>query len=472
MIFSSLIFLFVFLPIVLTAYYISSTKFKNIILLLASLFFYAWGEHVYILIMLLSILCNYIFGILVYKNDNKSGKKVSLLVAVMFNIGMLGVFKYSGFIVYNLNQFLGINMPIPSLRLPLGISFFTFQALSYVVDVYRNDAKVQKNLFNLALYISLFPQLVAGPIVRYQTVADQIEQRSHSIDKFGEGVNRFVIGLFKKVVISNSLGVIVDSVFMNNPKDIAVATAWLAIISYSLQIFFDFSGYSDMAIGLGKMFGFDFLENFNYPYISKSVSEFWRRWHISLGSWFRDYVYIPLGGSRRGKVRTYINLFVVWFLTGFWHGASWNFIAWGLYFGILIAIEKAFLEKMILKRFSPIAHIYLILAVIGGWILFRSDNLWYAYDFTKTMFGINKTHLYDATTFTYLNDNLYLIIFAIVLSTPVFPYIGNKIKNKNPKLLENIFAYAGNSIILCVLLLIVIMNLVNSTYNPFLYFRF
>lgn len=354
MVFSSLVFLFVFLPVILILYYISSNKYKNYLLLIASLFFYAWGEPTYVLIMILSIIVNYICGLLVEENKKTIIKKFGLILAIVFNILMLGVFKYSGFLVSNINNILNINLPLPKIALPLGISFFTFQAMSYVIDVYKKDAKVQRSILNLSLYISLFPQLVAGPIVRYQTIADQIDYREHNISKFGEGVNRFIIGLSKKVILSNSLGMLADAVFNTSVEDLTIISSWLGIIAYSLQIFFDFSGYSDMAIGLGKMFGFEFLENFNYPYISQSASEFWRRWHISLGSWFRDYVYFPLGGSRKGTLRTYINLFIVWFLTGFWHGASWTFIAWGLYFGVLIGMEKAFLEKNILQKLSLI----------------------------------------------------------------------------------------------------------------------
>lgn len=314
MVFSSLVFLFVFLPIVLVLYYLSGKKYRNYLLLLASLFFYAWGEPTYVVIMLVSIGANYLCGLLV---DEKRADKVrvaGVVISVIFNICMLGVFKYSGFFVKNINAAFNTSLPVPEIALPLGISFFTFQAMSYVVDVYRKDAEVQKNIFDLSLYISLFPQLVAGPIVRYQTVANQIEEREHNIIKFGDGVRRFIIGLGKKVLLSNSLGMLADSVFGMQTYQLTIVSTWLGILAYSLQIFFDFSGYSDMAIGLGKMFGFEFLENFNYPYISQSASEFWRRWHISLGSWFRDYVYFPLGGSRRGNVRTYINLFIVWFL--------------------------------------------------------------------------------------------------------------------------------------------------------------
>ena len=310
MVFSSLVFLFVFLPIVLVLYYLSGKKYRNYLLLLASLFFYAWGEPTYVVIMLVSIVANYLCGLLVDDNREDKVRVAGVVISVVFNICMLGVFKYSGFLVENINSIFNLSINVPDIALPLGISFFTFQAMSYVIDVYRKDAKVQKSILKLSLYISLFPQLVAGPIVRYQTVADQIENREHNIEKFADGVRRFIIGLGKKVILSNSLGMLADSVFGMQTYQLTVVSSWLGIIAYSLQIFFDFSGYSDMAIGLGKMFGFEFLENFNYPYISQSASEFWRRWHISLGSWFRDYVYFPLGGSRRGNTRTYINLFL------------------------------------------------------------------------------------------------------------------------------------------------------------------
>lgn len=307
---------------------------------------------------------NYLFGLRVYYSLNR--KKSWLVISIIFNLIILGIFKYTNFFVDNLNNLFGLNIQIMKIALPLGISFFTFQTMSYVIDVYRGDGRVQKNLLDLALYISLFPQLVAGPIVRYQTVDEQITERTHTIDKFAIGIQRFIYGLSKKVILSNQLGLIADGVFNKSFNDLSVLEAWIGIIAYSLQIFFDFSGYSDMAIGLGKMFGFEFLENFNYPYISQSVSEFWRRWHISLGSWFRDYVYIPLGGSRVLKPKFYRNLFIVWFLTGFWHGASWNFIIWGLYFGIWIALEKAFIEKYLNKIPHIFRHIYLLIIVLLG----------------------------------------------------------------------------------------------------------
>lgn len=472
MVFSSLVFLFVFLPIVLVLYYLSSKKYRNYLLLLASLFFYAWGEPTYVVIMLVSIGANYLCGLLV---DEKRADKVrvtGVVISVIFNICMLGVFKYSGFFVKNINTAFNTSLPVPEIALPLGISFFTFQAMSYVIDVYRKDAKVQKNIFDLSLYISLFPQLVAGPIVRYQTVADQIDERDHNIVKFGDGVRRFIIGLGKKVLLSNSLGMLADSVFGMQTYQLTVVSTWLGILAYSLQIFFDFSGYSDMAIGLGKMFGFEFLENFNYPYISQSASEFWRRWHISLGSWFRDYVYFPLGGSRRGNVRTYINLFIVWFLTGFWHGASWTFIAWGLYFGLLIGMEKSYLGKLLNKVPRFVRHIYLLLVVMIGWVFFRADSFSYSIEFIKNMFFMGTNTVFDGTAASYINDYWFVLMLSIIFCMPIVDWLRIKIEATNNKILESNISYALNSVVYTGIFLIVIFKLVNSTYNPFLYFRF
>lgn len=472
MVFSSLVFLFVFLPIVLVLYYLSGKKYRNYLLLLASLFFYAWGEPTYVVIMLVSIGANYLCGLLV---DEKRADKVrvaGVVISVIFNICMLGVFKYSGFFVKNINAAFNTSLPVPEIALPLGISFFTFQAMSYVVDVYRKDAEVQKNIFDLSLYISLFPQLVAGPIVRYQTVANQIEEREHNIIKFGDGVRRFIIGLGKKVLLSNSLGMLADSVFGMQTYQLTIVSTWLGILAYSLQIFFDFSGYSDMAIGLGKMFGFEFLENFNYPYISQSASEFWRRWHISLGSWFRDYVYFPLGGSRRGNVRTYINLFIVWFLTGFWHGASWTFIAWGLYFGLLIGMEKSYLGKLLNKVPRFVRHIYLLLVVMIGWVFFRADSFSYSIEFIKNMFFMGTNVIFDGVAASYINDYWFVLVLSMIFCMPIVDWFRRKIEVANDKILESNISYVLNSVVYTGILLIVIFKLVNSTYNPFLYFRF
>lgn len=471
MIFSSLIFLFLFLPIVLTFYYISNYKFKNIVLLIASLFFYAWGEPKYVFLMIILIACNYIFGLKV-SSDNSSINKRWLVISVIFNISLLALFKYSNFFIDNINEIFKMSISFPKIALPLGISFFTFQNMSYVIDVYRKDGKVQKNIFDLALYISLFPQLVAGPIVRYQTVADQINDRNHSSGKFEQGVRRFVCGLAKKVILSNQLGLVVDGIFATNISDLSILESWLGIICYTLQIYFDFSGYSDMAIGLGKMFGFDFLENFNYPYISQSVSEFWRRWHISLGSWFRDYVYIPLGGSRVSKLKLYRNLFIVWVLTGFWHGASWNFIIWGLYFGVFIALEKAFLEKLLYKMPRFIRHIYLLIIVILGWVFFRSNSINQAFEFIQVMFGLKDNVLINNSVKVYIIDYYYIIIASIILATPIVKLLKNLLLKINKNIIYNKLSYTLHGIVLSTYMFIVVIMLCSSSYNPFLYFRF
>lgn len=471
MIFSSLIFLFSFLPIVFILYYIANSKLKNYVLLLASLFFYAWGEPKYIFLMIGSIAVNYIFGIKVSSNDKKE-KKLWLTLSIIINIGILIIFKYTNFFIDNFNNLFKTNLDIPHIALPLGISFFTFQTMSYVIDVYRNDGKVQKNIFDLGLYISLFPQLVAGPIVRYQTVDDQISNREHSIAKFAVGIDRFIIGLGKKVIFSNQLGLIADGVFASQITNLSILEAWLGIICYTLQIYFDFSGYSDMAIGLGKMFGFNFLENFNYPYISESVSEFWRRWHISLGSWFRDYVYIPLGGNRVTAIKQYRNLFIVWSLTGIWHGANWTFMTWGLYYGILIAIEKAFLEKLLYKLPRVFRHVYLLLLVMIGWVFFRSENIAQATEFIKVLISVNNNPLYNNAFLIYIDNSVYIILLSIIFATPIVPKLKEILTSKNKKLVESNIVYCFHSTYLMLLMFAVVVILINSTYNPFLYFRF
>lgn len=477
MVFSNLVFLFVFLPIVLIVYFIVPKVFKNIILLIVSLFFYAWGEPVYVFLMIFSIIINYIFGLLIEHSREKLGlKKTYLVISVLANLAILGYYKYSTFLVENINAVFGLDIVMDPLTLPIGISFFTFQAMSYVIDVYRKDAEVQRNVFDLALYISLFPQLVAGPIVRYNTIADQIKSRIHNMELFSDGVRQFIIGLAKKVIIANPLGSIADTIFATSPENMSVTTAWIGIIAYSLQIYFDFSGYSDMAIGLGKMFGFKFLENFNYPYIAKSISEFWRRWHISLSSWFRDYIYIPLGGNRQGEWKTYRNLLIVWTATGFWHGASWTFMAWGFYYGIIISIERLGFGKVLARLWSPLQHIYVLILVMIGWVFFRADSFTYSTEFIQTMLGLNGTALFDNTSILYIHDNTYLLVLAMVFSLPIYPWFIKKMDN----LLEagkytasiSIIRYLAGPIVYFSLLLLVTMFLVNSTYNPFIYFRF
>jgi alginate O-acetyltransferase complex protein AlgI len=471
MVFSNLVFIFAFLPLVLFFYYIVKDKFKNTVLLIASLVFYAWGEPQYVFLMLFSILLNYLFGLGIYRYRNSLKlKKTVLILSIVVNIAILGYFKYSGFLIDNLNKILGTKWSIGELPLPIGISFFTFQAMSYVIDVYRNDAKVQKNIFSLALYVTLFPQLVAGPIVRYNDVEEQIQSRIINLANFNEGIKRFIIGLSKKVLLANGFASIADPIFGTPTGELSVLTAWIGITAYTLQIYFDFSGYSDMAIGLGKMFGFDFLENFNYPYISKSVSEFWRRWHISLGSWFRDYLYIPLGGNRRGTIITLRNLLIVWTVTGFWHGASWTFMAWGFYYGVLISLERLGFLRFVSKLWAPLQHLYVILIVMVGWVFFRADNFTYSFDYLKTMFGFSENALYDSTFILYAHDNWFLFLIGIIFSTPLLSKLTKmKIKNINSVV---VFRSLFESATYMIMLILVMVYLVNSTYNPFIYFRF
>lgn len=432
MLFSSKVFIFLFLPIVLLGYYIlfhHSRKAQNMFLLIMSLLFYAYGEPKTILLMIISIFLNWIFGLVIdkYRLDKKVSKAV-LILAILFNIGLLFVYKYFGFSIEMINQLFHVNISIPQILLPIGISFFTFQGLSYVIDVYRHNGKVQKSVFNVGLYISFFPQLIAGPIVRYDTVSKQINERKESMLKIYIGIKRFIIGLSKKVILSNTFALIADSIF--NVGTNVVLTSWIGAFAYTLQIYYDFSGYSDMAIGLGKLFGFDFLENFNYPYISTSISEFWRRWHISLGAWFRDYVYFPLGGSKiKSKLRLVFNLFVVWFLTGLWHGANITFIVWGLLYFVLITAEKIFgLKKIEKKKWYPLfGFIYTMFFVIIGWVIFRSNNLNDACHYLQTMFGLKNVILWNNHSLFYIQNYLIIWILGIVFSTPIMKKFLQKI---------------------------------------------
>lgn len=474
LVFSDLVFLFVFLPAVLFVYFIVRNELKNVVLLIASLLFYAWGEPKYVFLMLFSITINYIFGLLIDKSrGNLSLKKLFLAIAIIGNVALLGVFKYANFFVDNVNRLFGLSIELEPIPLPIGISFFTFQAMSYIIDVYRRDAEVQRNLFNLSLYISLFPQLVAGPIVRYNTIAEQIKRRFINLDKFSEGIRRFIIGLAKKVIIANSLGELADAIFSVPGEELSITAAWIGIIAYSMQIYFDFSGYSDMAIGLGKMFGFDFLENFNYPYIAKSVSEFWRRWHISLSTWFRDYVYIPLGGSRKGLPRTVINLLIVWTITGFWHGASWTFMAWGFYFGVLIVMERLWLLKWLEKLPRLLQHLYLLIIVMVGWVFFRADNFSYSLEYVRTMFGLTGTPVIDGVTRMYLNDYWFMIFISVICSIPVAKILKNRLQDFSfyRKALMPVASIMMPFVYLSLMVFSMIL-LVNQTFNPFIYFRF
>lgn len=376
MVFSSLIFIFIFLPLVLVSYYIAPKRLRNTIILLASLIFYAWGEPVYILLIMVSILINYIGALLIGKYiSDKEKSKFIFITLLLIDISILFFFKYYGFAIESLGSILGLNLQIKNIALPLGISFYTFQQVSYIADVYMQKTKPQRNLIDFAAYITMFPQLIAGPIVKYNDVYKQLDNRKESINKFGEGVQRFIVGLGKKVILANNIGLIWSQVKEIPLNDLSVVLSWIGIIAFTLQIYFDFSGYSDMAIGLAKMFGFDFLENFDYPYISKSITEFWRRWHMSLGGWFREYIYIPLGGNKKGALIQVRNLFIVWFATGLWHGASVNFIVWGLYFGTILFIEKLYLKNLLKRIPSIFSHIYTLLIVIIGWVIFDMNTL-------------------------------------------------------------------------------------------------
>ena len=457
MLFSSIPFLFYFLPCVLLLYAISPKKFKNFTLLVCSLVFYAWGEPRLVLLMLITVLGGYILGLLTEKFNKH--KKLFLALAVALSLGFLGYFKYVDFFIENINLMTGLSIPLLNVALPIGISFYTFQLLSYNIDVYRGNVPAQRNFVDLATYISLFPQLIAGPIVRYSDVAKQLRNRNHSFDKIALGVRRFVIGLSKKIIIANTLGEICEIFKSSNDK--SVLYFWLYAVAFALHIYFDFSGYSDMAIGLGKLFGFDFAENFDYPYISKSITEFWRRWHISLGTWFRDYVYIPLGGSRVGMARMIINLLIVWMLTGFWHGAEWNFILWGLYFAVLLIVEKLFLLKW-LNHSKVISRIYVLLLVVISFVIFNAGSINEAFVYIGGMLGVGDYPLVSTEALYYLKDYLFVLIIAIVGATNFPKYFVTKFKTL--QWLE--------PIVLIALLVVSTAYLVDGSFNPFLYFRF
>lgn len=474
MVFSSLIFIFVFLPLTLILYYISPRFLKNTILLIASLIFYAWGEPVYILIMIFTTSFDYICGLLIDKYRNKkAANKAIFVVSVIVNLGILCFFKYYGFIVQNINGILNLNLTAPNLPLPVGISFYTFQTMSYVIDVYLDKVPVQKNIVSFGTYVTMFPQLVAGPIVKYGDIEKQLDNRQETLIKFGEGSERFILGLAKKVLLANNLGLLWRNIKSTPIGELSVISTWIGIISFTLQIYFDFSGYSDMAIGLGKMFGFELMENFNYPYISKSVTEFWRRWHISLGEWFKEYVYIPLGGNRVGKLKQYRNLFTVWFLTGLWHGASWNFILWGLYFCLFIIIEKAFLGKWLKGKPKAIGHIYTLLVVVVGWVLFEFEDLIVCLRYIISMFGFGGLKVIDNQGLYYIYTNGILLIIAILCATP---FIKEGFLNLKSRIMQkDNIGMIGSILVPVAFLLLMVLStayLVNESYNPFLYFRF
>ena len=473
MVFSSLLFLFRFLPAVLLLYYIAPRKIRNLVLFLFSLLFYAWGEPKYVFLMLFSITMDFFMGQMVAKSKARNNRKAAkrfLTISIVVNLSILAFFKYADFIIGTINSVAGLSLPMLSIPLPIGISFFTFQTMSYVIDVYKGATKVQKNWVNYGTYVSMFPQLIAGPIVQYKTIAEQMEHRRENASDFAEGIHRFLMGMGKKVLLANTIGLLCDAVMALEITQVPVLTAWLGAIAYTFQIYFDFSGYSDMAIGLGKMFGFHFLENFNYPYISRSITEFWRRWHISLSSWFKEYVYISLGGNRRGVLLQARNILVVWMLTGIWHGASWNYVLWGVYYGILLMLEK-FLLKPVLKHLPGVLqNVYTMVLVIFGWVLFKCEDLSYCFSYLKAMVGGFHAGWIGRESMYLLRNYGALLVILLFGCTMIPKKIGHRITGKFGKtswigLVLRIVWYGG-------IFLISLAYLVDATYNPFLYFRF
>ncbi len=470
MVFSSATFIFMFLPIVIFLYYLVPNRFKNILLLIASLYFYAFGEKVLVIMIVLSTIVNYYLGILIEDGKEKLGMRLSLA----FNLLTLGFFKYFNFTFDNFNALLiECNIQsealsnLPKIALPIGISFYTFECLSYTIDVYRKDVKANRNYIEFATFVTLFPQLVAGPIVRYIDVQQQLAHKSvFNLTNFTVGLERFIVGLAKKMIIANTFASVADQVFNRELSELSTFTVWVGIISYSIQIYYDFSAYSDMAIGLGKMFGFEFLENFNYPYIAKSIQDFWRRWHISLSTWFRDYVYIPLGGNRLGNRRTYFNLFLVFFVTGLWHGASWNFIVWGVFHGMFLIIERLGFDKILTKCWTPIQHCYTLFVVLIGWIFFRAENLTYAMGFIQKMFSINYNEpVTSYISLLYVSNEWYIMfIFALLFATPIYQTIYTKLS-------QSYFIYI-KPLVFITLLLVCLSYIAADSYNPFIYFKF
>ena len=486
MVFSSLMFLYIFLPVVLILYFISPMKIKNLIIFVSGILFYAWGEPVCVFIMLLSTVVDYTAGIFMHKfDDNQKKRTICLIVSVAMNIGLLALFKYSDFIIDTVNAIFNLEILNPVVRLnrfinsifdlglneervdlPIGISFFTFQSMSYTIDLYRRNIKVQKSFINFSSYVSLFPQIVAGPIVRYEDVQKEIDTRKINLNMVADGIAIFIKGLSKKVLLANNIGILWTSIKAMDYSEISVVTAWLGILAFTFQIYFDFSGYSDMAVGLGKILGFNFPQNFDHPYMSKSVSEFWRRWHMTLGNWFKSYVYISLGGNRKGLLRTLINLIIVWALTGLWHGSSWNFVIWGLYFGIIIIIERIGFGKILEKLPSFVSILYTFILVVFGWVLFDTVDLPSCLNYFKAMFGGSGVFI-DGDAKYFIITNILIFVLCIFGSTDLFGKILSKIKSKNNALIE-----WSAPFIQVILILVCTSFLVNATYNPFLYFRF
>lgn len=470
MVFSSLTFLFGFLPFVLLLYYLVPRSWRNGILFIVSLVFYGWGEPVYILLMLFSTVVDYTCALGVDRNrSNQRKARRFLLASVVINLSLLGFFKYADFVLQSLNSWLGTNIPLLSLALPIGISFYTFQTMSYTIDVYRGDAPVQRNIVSLGAYVTLFPQLIAGPIVRYSTVASQINEREETVDRFGQGVQRFVVGLGKKVLLANNIGLLFDQIKQLPGNQLSLLAAWLGVTAFALQVYFDFSGYSDMAIGLGKMFGFTFLENFNYPFMAQSITEFWRRWHISLGTWFRDYVYIPLGGSRRSEAITYRNLAVVWLLTGLWHGASWNFVFWGAYFAGFLMVEKAFLLAWLQRLPRLFRHVYALGATAFSWVLFAFEDWPSIRQFWQAMLGRGSGGAMTSTDLYLLTNYGLLLVILVLAATPIPRQAVQRVLaiDRRPRLAELLYPA-----FIALVLGLSTAYLVDASYNPFLYFRF
>lgn len=466
MVFSSTIFLCVYLPLVLLGYYICPKKGKNLFLLIVSLIFYAWGEPKYVFLMIFSILVNYVFGLLMDKHrENKKRLKLMLAISVIIDLGLLSVFKYTDFIITNINSVFGAGFDLLNIALPIGISFYTFQAMSYTIDVYRDDVRVQRNLIDFGMYITMFPQLIAGPIVRYSDVQDQLAERNVTTADFSEGIMRFVVGLGKKVLLANQMGAVWTQIYALG-GDISALMAWTGAAAYTFQIYFDFSGYSDMAIGLGRMFGFKFPENFRYPYESVSITDFWRRWHITLSTWFKEYLYIPLGGNRRGLARQALNLLIVWTLTGFWHGAGWNFVMWGLYYFAILFIEKLFLLKALDKLPRLFRHAYALLLIVIGWVIFASDDVSVMLPYLGSMFGANGA-LGGMDVYTLLTRAALMVICCVAsteLPRRLFVTAAGKMNEKA--------AFTVKSVLTLTLLALSVVFLIGDSYNPFLYFRF
>ena len=466
MVFSSTIFLCVYLPLVLLGYYICPKKGKNLFLLIVSLIFYAWGEPKYVFLMIFSILVNYVFGLLMDKHrENKKRLKLLLVISVIIDLGLLSVFKYTDFIITNINSVFGAGFDLLNIALPIGISFYTFQAMSYTIDVYRDNVRVQRNLIDFGMYITMFPQLIAGPIVRYSDVQDQLAERNVTTADFSEGIMRFVVGLGKKVLLANQMGAVWTQIYALG-GDISALMAWTGAAAYTFQIYFDFSGYSDMAIGLGRMFGFKFPENFRYPYESVSITDFWRRWHITLSTWFKEYLYIPLGGNRRGLARQALNLLIVWTLTGFWHGAGWNFVMWGLYYFAILFIEKLFLLKALDKLPRLLRHAYALLLIVIGWVIFASDDVSVMLPYLGSMFGANGA-LGGMDVYTLLTRAALMVICCVAsteLPRRLFVTAAGKMNEKA--------AFTVKSVLTLALLALSVVFLIGDSYNPFLYFRF